>query len=596
LTLACWLQYIHGPARAYKYPKSKSTRIFLDAVMGEGLITVEGEKHRRERRIISPAVSWRSFVRALLPLPTPQRGRVADAPCWQFTNAAVRELQPVMEKHGASLAAKIGSIIDGAVARRSGRAPAGVLQDGESPPDAQVALHSWPGSSAVVDVLFWASRTALDVIGDAGFNYQFNSLDNGNADELSEAYNNLMTACMDVDLVQAFTILLSEIRGLGWMRGIPTRRQKMIASARATSQRYATQIVSRAKQEIAGEVAATIVPSMKHQLSAANLRKRTSHGSGLRSGQRTPLEKSDESGDDKATLVADDDAPITSRAPSILTKEAFDDVQTTKSGSLLHRVIRANMAADLRANERLTDEELEGVPATFLLAGSETSATQTSWTLRLLAEHPHVQERLRAEIQAAKKQHALEGSAGTYEGCLVGDVHALPYLECCIKESLRLMTALPSTVREATEDDVVPLSKAYRSADGKSTFDSVVIPKGHELFVPIAAVGLDTELWGPDAAEYKPERWDNSATQLPAAVKALPGPGLFSFISGPRNCVGQRFAQTEIKVLLAHLLCDFKFEVVPGWELSQRQMIARRALIVGQEQYGTRMPLIVSRL
>jgi len=63
LTLACWLQYIHGPARAYKYPKSKSTRIFLDAVMGEGLITVEGEKHRRERRIISPAVSWRSFVR-----------------------------------------------------------------------------------------------------------------------------------------------------------------------------------------------------------------------------------------------------------------------------------------------------------------------------------------------------------------------------------------------------------------------------------------------------------------------------------------------------------------------------------------------------
>ena len=73
MTLACWLQYIHGPARAYKYPKSKSTRIFLDAVMGEGLITVEGEKHRRERRIISPAVSWRSFVRALLPLPAPQR-------------------------------------------------------------------------------------------------------------------------------------------------------------------------------------------------------------------------------------------------------------------------------------------------------------------------------------------------------------------------------------------------------------------------------------------------------------------------------------------------------------------------------------------
>lgn len=47
---------------------------------------------------------------------------------------------------------------------------------------------------------------------------------------------------------------------------------------------------------------------------------------------------------------------------------------------------------------------------------------------------------------------------------------------------------------------------------------------------------------------------------------------------------------------MAHLLTNFKFEVVPGWELSQRQMIARRALVVGQEKYGTRMPLIITKI
>ncbi|PWN41350.1 cytochrome P450 [Ceraceosorus guamensis] len=564
------LLYIHGPGRAYKYPKSTPTRVFLDAVMGEGLISIEGDKHRRQRRIISPA----------------------------FTNAAVKELQPVMEKHGANLATKIGKIIDGSVDRRKGLVSKTKLQDGETPPDLAVHLHSYKGQVAVVDVLFWASRTALDVIGDAGFNYQFNSLEHGNEDELSEAYNNLMTACMDVDLFQAVTILLSEIPGLNWMRNIPTHRNKTIWSARATSGRYAKSIVARAKAEIAAEAAAAAgIPAggLKSRRSQASLRTTPSSAS-LRQRAGHAASVADDSGDDKATNVDDLNPPQpSSRAQSVLTKDAFDDVQTTKSGSLLHRVIRANLAADLRPNERLTDEELEGVPSTFLLAGSETSATQTSWTLRLMAENLDVQERLRAEIMAAKKQHALEGN-GAYEGCLLGDVHALPYLECCVKEALRLMTALPSTVREATEDDVVPLSKPYRNSNGKGTFDSVPIPKGHELFTPIAAVGLDTELWGPDAGEYKPERWMNEAKDLPASVKPLPGPGLYSFISGPRNCVGQRFAQTEIKVLLSHMLTNFKFEVVPGWELKQRQMIARRALVIGQEKYGTRMPLIVSRL
>ena len=105
------------------------------------------------------------------------------------------------------------------------------------------------------------------------------------------------------------------------------------------------------------------------------------------------------------------------------------------------------------------------------------------------------------------------------------------------------MPSVPSTVRVALREDVVPLSKSYKTADGKGTFNSVVIPKGHELFIPLNVIQLSKDIWGEDADQFNPDRWDN----LPETVRHMPGVwgNLLTFLAGARSCIGYRFALVE---------------------------------------------------
>lgn len=132
---------------------------------------------------------------------------------------------------------------------------------------------------------------------------------------------------------------------------------------------------------------------------------------------------------------------------------------------------------------------------------------------------------------------------------------SLPYLDNVCKEIVRLMPSIVSTVRIVKETDSVPLSKSYPSAKGKGhgSFNSVILSKGHELFIPIAVLQQNEEIWGPDARVFNPDRWN----ELPEEVlnAKLPGSTL-AFIAGNRSCVGQRMAVMELKVLLAHLICE----------------------------------------
>lgn len=179
-----------------------------------------------------------------------------------------------------------------------------------------------------------------------------------------------------------------------------------------------------------------------------------------------------------------------------------------------------------------------------------------------------------------------------YEYQPVRDVNSLPYLDKVVKECVRMLPSVPSTVRVALKDEVVPLSKSYKRADGKGTYNSIVIPKGHELFIPLNCIQFSKEIWGEDADDFNPDRWDN----LPSSVinAKMPPGHTFAFLSGPRSCIGKQLAIQETQVLLAHLLLKFKYDVVPGWDLIQRQQVVRRAFVDGQKEHGVRMPLILT--
>ena len=241
---------------------------------------------------------------------------------------------------------------------------------------------------------------------------------------------------------------------------------------------------------------------------------------------------------------------------------------------LLASLLRANANHGLPESEKhsvldkaaLTDNELTAQLSTFIFAGHETTATQTTWLLHMLAQHPEIQSRLRAEIRAARKKNALceqsecdaqdEGRDLTMD-----ELDELPYLDACIRESLRLHGAIHTTSRTAAERDVVPC------ADGRR----ILVEKDTVIMIPLAAISQDPEWWGDDAHLFRPERWFE-----PMMGKTLfPGFGGVSFLLGPRGCIGRQFATVEMKAFTSILVNRLHFEsdgrrtVVKRWIVSR---------------------------
>jgi hypothetical protein len=61
-------------------------------------------------------------------------------------------------------------------------------------------------------------------------------------------------------------------------------------------------------------------------------------------------------------------------------------------------------------------------------------------------------------------------------------------------------------MRQAMQDDVIPLSEPVRIVDGDFT-DRAFIQKGTVIVVPSAALNCSISMWGPDAKMFKPSRW-----------------------------------------------------------------------------------------
>ena len=80
------------------------------------------------------------------------------------------------------------------------------------------------------------------------------------------------------------------------------------------------------------------------------------------------------------------------------------------------------------------------------------------------------------------------------------------------------------------------------------------LPAGLSVWIPVLAIHHDESIWGPDAHEFRPDRFAPGRPR-PWAGRFLP------FASGPRNCVGQAYAMVEAKVVLAVLLAGFRFGI-----------------------------------
>ncbi|ETK85660.1 hypothetical protein L915_09597, partial [Phytophthora nicotianae] len=185
---------------------------------------------------------------------------------------------------------------------------------------------------------------------------------------------------------------------------------------------------------------------------------------------------------------------------------------------------------------------LRDIVVNFLIAGRDTTAQTLSWFFLNLTKNPHVETTIRNEIAEKIQKSGVEEAETT--GATMQDVSQLVTLEAALRETLRLHPPVPLIPKHVAEDTTL--------ADG--TF-----VKGNSLVVLATyAMARMQHVWGPDAAEFKPERWIDSTTGKLISVSPYK---FASFNAGPRLCLGMNLAMLEMKLVVAGLLSKFHIEV-----------------------------------
>ncbi|KAI9452898.1 cytochrome P450 [Lactarius psammicola] len=247
---------------------------------------------------------------------------------------------------------------------------------------------------------------------------------------------------------------------------------------------------------------------------------------------------------------------------------------------LLSLLIKSNIASDIPESMRMSDEEIISQVPTFLLAGHETSSTAIAWTLFALSCHPAVQTTLRGELRTCPTDMPT-----------TDQLNALPYLEGVVREVLRLYAPVSATQRIAMHDAEIPLQKPFKDNRGIMQ-SSIWVSKGDSVAVPIRLLNRSTEIWGEDANEFRPERWES----VPEAVHALPSVygHLVTFIAGAHACIGYRFSVVEIKALLFTLVRAFEFELaLPAEDIVRKTSIVGRPVVASNPGAGPQLPLLI---
>jgi cytochrome P450 len=159
----------------------------------------------------------------------------------------------------------------------------------------------------------------------------------------------------------------------------------------------------------------------------------------------------------------------------------------------------------------------------FLSAGYATTSTVLSWFIHFISKNPHVQMKIKEEL--TDQRLSLE------------QLDSLVYLDCVLRELLRLVSPVLGTVRTLIADDQLPGS-------------GVPLKKGDSVLISFYTLARDKRYWSDlyDLNEFHPERFLDD----PDHKNNLSA--LMAFGGGHRQCMGQDLARFELKVICARLM------------------------------------------
>lgn len=152
-------------------------------------------------------------------------------------------------------------------------------------------------------------------------------------------------------------------------------------------------------------------------------------------------------------------------------------------------------------------------------------------------QHRHVLDRIVAEIDEAEKEGKLSQPVARFD-----EITQLPYFQACISETLRhdapAQTLLPR---------ITPPHGIY------CPDDALYVPGGVEMAASPYIIHRDTDIFGADAADFRPERWLEGNG---AAAARMTKYGMW-WGYGERKCAGENYAQIEMQKLCFEMLRRF---------------------------------------
>ncbi|KAL6650011.1 hypothetical protein ACP70R_014235 [Stipagrostis hirtigluma subsp. patula] len=203
-------------------------------------------------------------------------------------------------------------------------------------------------------------------------------------------------------------------------------------------------------------------------------------------------------------------------------------------GLMLHACI-ASKQGGMEGGLSLSIDEIIDECKMFFFAGHETTSLLLTWTVFLLSVYPEWQERLRQEVlREAGREYPSNDS-----------LSKLKEMTMVLLETLRLYCPALFMQRKPIVDITVGARK---------------LPKGVAIVIPIPIMHRDKEIWGENADEFNPLRFENGITRAAKVPHAL-----LAFALGPRACIGQNFAMLEAKSVLALMLQKFSFTISPNY-------------------------------
>lgn len=191
------------------------------------------------------------------------------------------------------------------------------------------------------------------------------------------------------------------------------------------------------------------------------------------------------------------------------------------------------------SGQALPEEALSVQAASFILAGSHTTSSSLTWIVWRLLRNPEMLRKLNEELDSAL------GTQNRDQVPAHADIENLAYLECIIKEGLRIDTAVPGSTPRYVPPSGTVINETYLPGKTIVSVQAYTCHRDPTIF--------------PEPDRFLPERW----------LKETPEMRKFYIpfgADGPRKCIGMWLAYMELRLILAALFHRFDLGLAPGFE------------------------------